>query len=281
MDFDDSKGDSPLTEFEEDSEDEQIRVKRRERKPSETVGSAAPSTIQQDPDENAISEVDEAGECKITANGDLVGGREFKVRTFRFLGRGEKKFMLATEAARPLGYRDSYLFYQKNKSLKKIVSTQAEKDFLIGSGIIPQSYRSRQIAVVTARSVFRAFGGKMIKDGRRVVDDYWEKDAIADGYTAADIADADLPQLPPATFALPQDERTPRPKKSSRDPAPLPHRDAHQCLSLDGMFAHAKSVRELNSVYAAQRRERAQMYRDYFMPAAIAQRAHDLQAHDQ
>ncbi|OLL25827.1 Chromatin structure-remodeling complex subunit rsc7 [Neolecta irregularis DAH-3] len=280
MDFDDSKGDSPLTEFEEDSEDEQIRVKRRERKPSEAIENVASSslqTIKQDPDEHSISDIDEAGESKITEDGDLLSGREFKVRTFKFLGRGEKKFMLATEAARPLGYRDSYLFYQKNKSLKKI----AEKDFLITTGIIPQSYRSRQIAVVTARSVFRAFGGKMIKDGRRVIDDYWEKEAITEGFTASDIADADLPQLPPATFAIPQDERTPRPKKNLRDPALVPHREAHQSVSLDGMFAHAKSVRELNSVYASQRRERKQMYHEYFMPAAIAQRAADLQAQDQ
>lgn len=96
--------------------------------------------------------------------------------------------MLATECARVLGYRDSYLLFNKNRSLYKIIATQPEKDDLIHQEILPYSYRSRQIAIVTARSMFRQFGSRLIKDGRRVRDDYWESKARKQGFTEDDLA---------------------------------------------------------------------------------------------
>src|SRR6202012_2498309 len=107
-------------------------------------------------------------------NGALLGGREYKCRAFFVRGRSPKYFMLATECARVLGYRDSYLLFNKNRSLYKIIANQAEKDNLIHQEILPYSYRSRQIAIVTARSMFRQFGSRLIENGRRVRDDYWE-----------------------------------------------------------------------------------------------------------
>ena len=105
--------------------------------------------------------------------------------------------MLATECARVLGYRDSYLLFNKNRSLYKIIVTQTEKDELIHQNILPYSYRSRQIAIVTARSIFRQFGARVIKDGRRVRDDYWESKAKKQGFTEEDLAGEDqiLPRL--------------------------------------------------------------------------------------
>ena len=96
--------------------------------------------------------------------------------------------MLATECARNLGYRDSYLLFNKNRSLYKIIATQAEKDDLINQGILPYSYRSRQIAIVTAKSMFRQFGSRIIEGGRRVRDDYWEGKAKKQGFTEEDMA---------------------------------------------------------------------------------------------
>jgi len=96
--------------------------------------------------------------------------------------------MLATECARVLGYRDSYLLFNKNRSLHKIIANQAEKDDLIQQEILPYSYRSRQIAIVTARSMFRQFGSRLIVDGRRVRDDYWEAKARKQGFTEEDAA---------------------------------------------------------------------------------------------
>ncbi|KIW06648.1 hypothetical protein, variant [Verruconis gallopava] len=139
-------------------------------------------------DEYIPREFDEAGEKKVQPNGALLDGREYKCRTFWVPGRSDKLFMLATECARVLGYRDSYLLFNKNRSLHKIIANQAEKDHLIAQDILPYSYRSRQIAIVTARSMFRQFGSRVIANGRRVRDDYWEAKAIKQGFTEEDPA---------------------------------------------------------------------------------------------
>jgi hypothetical protein len=139
-------------------------------------------------DEYLPREIDEAGEKKVMANGQLTGNREYRCRTFLVPNRGDKLFMLATECARVLGYRDSYLLFNKNRSLFKIIASQVEKDDLVNQEILPFSYRSRQIAIVTARSMFRQFGSRVIVNGRRVRDDYWETKARKQGFTEADPA---------------------------------------------------------------------------------------------
>ncbi|KGY15427.1 hypothetical protein PABG_11736 [Paracoccidioides brasiliensis Pb03] len=139
-------------------------------------------------DEYIPKEFDESGEKKVDALGYPQDKRKYKCRTFCVPNRGKKLFMLATECARVLGYRDSYLLFNKNRSLYKIIASQAEKDSLIQQDILPYSYRSRQIAIVTARSMFRQFGSRVIVDGRRVRDDYWESKARKQGFTEEDMA---------------------------------------------------------------------------------------------
>lgn len=163
--------------------------------PTKTVVKALPTvrdhtTDQLGPegDEYIPREYDEAGEKKVTANGHPRDGREYRCRTFFVPNRGDKLFMLATECARVLGYRDSYLLFNKNRSLYKIIASQAEKDDLIHQEILPYSYRSRQIAIVTAKSMFRQFGSRVIVNGRRVRDDYWEGKARKQGFTEEDLA---------------------------------------------------------------------------------------------
>ena len=139
-------------------------------------------------DEYIARDFDDAGEKKVDNLGYLQGGREYKIRTFTLPGRGQKLFMLATECARCLQYRDSYLLFNKNRSLFKIIASVKEKEELVSHDILPYSYRSRQIAIVTARSMFRQFGSRVIKEGRRVRDDYWEAKAIKQGFTEQDPA---------------------------------------------------------------------------------------------
>jgi hypothetical protein len=139
-------------------------------------------------DEYIPREYDDAGEKKVTNTGHLNDARDYRCRTFFVPNRGDKLFMLATECARVLGYRDSYLLFNKNRSLYKIIATQAEKEDLIHQEILPFSYRSRQIAIVTAKSMFRQFGSRVIVNGRRVRDDYWESKAIKQGFTEEDLA---------------------------------------------------------------------------------------------
>lgn len=139
-------------------------------------------------DEYIPREIDTDGETKVSKDGYPLDGRKYRCRTFQVPNRGEKLFMLATECARQLGYRDSYLLFNKNRSLYKIIANQQEKDNLIHQEILPYSYRSRQIAIVTARSMFRQFGARLITDGRRVRDDYWEAKARKQGFTEEDAA---------------------------------------------------------------------------------------------
>ncbi|KAF2491476.1 hypothetical protein BU16DRAFT_565175 [Lophium mytilinum] len=152
-------------------------------------------------------EFDEAGEKKVTVTGYLLDGREYKCRTFFTLNRGDKLFMLATECARVLGYSHSDFLFKENRSLYKIIATQVDKDDLIRQEILPYSYRSRQIALVTARSMFRQFGSRLVLNGRPVRDDYWEskarkQESAADGAPLSPVSpdsgptDPNLPKVP-------------------------------------------------------------------------------------
>lgn len=139
---------------------------------------------------------DLSGECKVDINGHLQGGREYRCRTFTIKGRGERLYMLSTEPARCIGFRDSYLFFQKHKQLFKIIMDDNEKYDMIARNLIPHSYKGRAIGVVTARSVFREFGSRIVVGGRRIIDDYWEMKARAEGAIEGELADPDdkIPQ---------------------------------------------------------------------------------------
>ncbi|KAL8639410.1 MAG: hypothetical protein Q9228_003555 [Teloschistes exilis] len=115
---------------------------------------------------------DPEGETKVNKEGTLLGDREYKVRVFKISGKGNRLYMLSTEPARCIGFRDSYLFFQKHKTLWKIILTEEAKRDLIERSLIPHSYKGRAIGVVTARSVFREFGARIIIGGRKVIDDY-------------------------------------------------------------------------------------------------------------
>lgn len=124
---------------------------------------------------------DPEGEQKVTKEGKLLGDREYRVRTFKIEGKGERLYMLSTEPARCIGFRDSYLFFQKHKQLYKIIIAEEAKKDLIERGLIPHSYKGRAIGVVTARSVFREFGAKIVVGGKKVTDDYQVAEARARG----------------------------------------------------------------------------------------------------
>lgn len=146
--------------------------------------------------EELVLEEDPKGETKVDKDGNLKDNRQYRVRTFTLPDRGDQLFMLSTEASRCVGFRDSYLFFQRHQRLYKVVLTDQEKQDLISRDILPNSYRSRTISVVTARSVFREFGALIIVGGRRVADDYYEAEASRK-YAAGELADPQ-DRLPPA-----------------------------------------------------------------------------------
>ncbi|KAL8799815.1 MAG: hypothetical protein Q9182_005610 [Xanthomendoza sp. 2 TL-2023] len=138
-------------------------------------------------DEIELSE-DPEGETKVDKNGVLLGDREYKVRVFTISGKADRLYMLSTEPARCIGFRDSYLFFQKHKTLWKIILTEEAKLDLIQRSLIPHSYKGRAIGVVTARSVFREFGAKIVIGGRKVTDDYQASAARARGDVEGELA---------------------------------------------------------------------------------------------
>lgn len=129
-------------------------------------------------DEVAAADIDTAGETKVNSTGHLSGGREYSLKTFTVIGHGETLFMLGAEVSRLTGYRDSYLFFLRNRNLHKVVTTRTERDDLVQRKVIPFSYRYRQISLVTARSVFIHFGYRVIVNGHRIRDDYYENKSI-------------------------------------------------------------------------------------------------------
>ncbi|KIW10426.1 hypothetical protein PV08_11390 [Exophiala spinifera] len=153
---------------------------------------AAPLDANGNPMEIVNDEVelpeDPEGETKVDKNGELLGGREYRVRTFTIMGRDDRLYMLSTEPARCIGFRDSYLFFQKHPHLYKIIIDDDEKRDLIDRDVIPHSYKGRAIGVVTARSVFREFGAKIVIGGKKVIDDYQTQQARERGDVEGELA---------------------------------------------------------------------------------------------
>ena len=140
-----------------------------------------------------ITEDDPKGDEKIDAMGNLLGGRQFKAHTFVLPDRhSERKYMLAIDAARSSGFRDSLYYFRRNPLAYKLIASQSEKDFLIEIGKLGGHLRTRSVTLVTARSAFKLHGSKMLIDGRIGIDDYYEEKAIKEaeekGLKAGDFA---------------------------------------------------------------------------------------------
>ena len=146
-------------------------------------------------DEVALPE-DPEGETKVDKFGNLQDGRDYRVRVFTITGRNDRLYMLSTEPARCTGFRDSYLFFTKHPKLYKIIIDDDEKRNLIEREVIPHSYKGRAIGVVTARSVFREFGARIVVGGKKVIDDYYAQTARENGDVEGELVDPH-DRLPP------------------------------------------------------------------------------------
>ncbi|PFH53421.1 hypothetical protein AMATHDRAFT_137410 [Amanita thiersii Skay4041] len=126
-----------------------------------------------------VTDEDSKGDQKIDRWGNLLGGRRFKASTFLLPNRHpERKYMLAIDAARTSGFRDSLYYFRRNVLALKLNATQPEKDYLISEGKLGSHLRTRSVTLVTARSAFKLHGSKTVIDGRWVVDDYYEEKVL-------------------------------------------------------------------------------------------------------
>lgn len=137
-----------------------------------------PLTIRED---EVVMPEDEKGNTKITEQGDLLGSRQFKVRIFKVVHRGDKKYMVSTDIARAVGYRDSYFLFQKHDHLYRVIISEDDKLEMIHNGTLPASFKTRAVYLVAARSIYKEFGAKVIVNGRQVIDDYYEDKAREEG----------------------------------------------------------------------------------------------------
>lgn len=70
--------------------------------------------------------------------------------------------MLAIDAARTSGFRDSLYYFRRNLLAFKLNATQAEKEYLIEAGKLGGHLRTRSVTLITARSAFKLHGAKML-----------------------------------------------------------------------------------------------------------------------
>lgn len=84
--------------------------------------------------------------------------------------------MFTIDAARSLGYRDSFLFYAKNKDLPKLLAREEDKDHLVEMGLLIPQLKTRNINLIPARALFKKFGHRCVKRGIPVRDDYFVGD---------------------------------------------------------------------------------------------------------
>jgi chromatin structure-remodeling complex protein RSC7 len=196
---------------------------------------------------------DPDGETKVDKNGNLLGGREYRVRTFTILNRGKRLYMLSTEPARCCGFRDSYLFFTKHMRLYKVIVDEDEKRDLIDRDVIPHSYKGRSIGVVTARSVFREFGARIVVGGKKIIDDYHVGEAKARGDVEGELADPH-DRIPPEGQQYNRNQyvawhgasavyHTNLPSVPITNGKPLPVKRKIQITSANWQFEHARAAR--------------------------------------
>ncbi|KAF9123154.1 hypothetical protein BGW39_009227 [Mortierella sp. 14UC] len=210
-------------------------------------------------EEEIEGEVDEIGETKVTKDGELLGGRQYKCRSFKLPERGDRIYMLSMDPARVLGFRDSYLFFLKNPQLVRVNTTVEERQWMIEQGMLMANFKSKLIAVVTARSIFKSFGAKIIKGGKSRVDDYFEAnasdDAIDDSEGDATSRTGDDTAASGSTGHINQVEDHPSPGPSKRKHTLMHEDSARQITDLNWQYESAVAVRALNSRLKELRKE--------------------------
>ena len=68
-------------------------------------------------------------------------------------------YMLAIDAARTSGFRDSLYYFRRNPLALKLNATQPEK---VEIGKLGSHLRTRSVTLITARSAFKLHGSKMV-----------------------------------------------------------------------------------------------------------------------
>ncbi|KAL7804000.1 hypothetical protein V8C43DRAFT_1900 [Trichoderma afarasin] len=125
------------------------------------------------PVEKTEEDQDEEGEERIVPSGKLLGGREYRCRTFPWPNQIGDLCMLETDCRRILGNHITEFMIRGGMLPINLVKSADEKCYLMAQNILHNAHIYDNIFVVKARSVFRQFGHLVIEGGRPVHDDYW------------------------------------------------------------------------------------------------------------
>ncbi|KAJ2590000.1 hypothetical protein IWW49_002230, partial [Coemansia sp. RSA 1797] len=125
-------------------------------------------TNDNDSSDDDEAEKDTNGETKIDSNGYLQDGREFICPIFRspFRRNTQRQYVLTMDCCRYMGARDSYMLFKQHPRMRRVETTQQERDLLADRMMIPKVTRFRPIALITARTAFREFGARIVKNGK-------------------------------------------------------------------------------------------------------------------
>ncbi|KAF6015202.1 hypothetical protein HII13_000137 [Brettanomyces bruxellensis] len=167
-----------INQLREEASDEEPKVHKKKIKKIFVDDKGNHLTVRND---EVVTPDDPKGDKKVTELGELLGGRSYKVPTFKAPGRGDRLYMVSTDVARCVGYRDSYYLFQKHFDLFRATVSAADRVEMVNDGIIPSTFKARALYMVTARSIFKVFGSMVIENGKQVTDDYYEDKARANG----------------------------------------------------------------------------------------------------
>jgi chromatin structure-remodeling complex protein RSC7 len=107
----------------------------------------------------------EKGNTKVDAEGRLLGGREYKLRTFTSATRKnpERVYALTIDAARACGYTDSLAFLRRCPQIVKLSCGEEERQMLIDVGRITGNLKHRMVTMVAMRNVYKLMGARLVQ----------------------------------------------------------------------------------------------------------------------
>ncbi|ORX84441.1 hypothetical protein BCR32DRAFT_128100 [Anaeromyces robustus] len=81
--------------------------------------------------------------------------------------------MFTLDAAKQIGYKDSYLFLTRYPGVKRLWTNEEDRNYLCDNGIMNNLLRNRSCGMCTARNIFQQLGHEIIFNGRPIEDDYY------------------------------------------------------------------------------------------------------------
>lgn len=81
--------------------------------------------------------------------------------------------MFTLDAAKQIGYKDSYLFLTRYPGVKRLWTNEEDRNYLCDNGIMSNLLRNRSSGICTARNIFQQLGHEIVFNGRPIEDDYY------------------------------------------------------------------------------------------------------------